>query len=52
VLEERKLQTGLSNWTYTEVRSGLQPGDRVVLSVEREGVVAGARAVAEPAKAK
>jgi len=52
VLEERKLQTGLSNWTYTEVRSGLQPGDKVVLSVEREGVVAGARAVAEPAKAK
>lgn len=50
VLEERKLETGLANWTYTEVRSGLRPGEKVVLSVEREGVVAGARAVAEPAK--
>jgi HlyD family secretion protein len=52
VLQERKLETGLANWTYTEVRSGLQPGDKVVLSVEREGVVAGARAEAEPAKGK
>ena len=49
-LEERKLETGLSNWTFTEVKSGLNPGEKVVLSVEREGVVAGARAVVEPAK--
>lgn len=46
-LVERQIETGLSNWEYTEVRSGLQPGDKVVLSVEREGVVAGARAVTE-----
>ena len=46
-LAERRIETGLSNWEYTEVRSGLQPGDKVVLSVEREGVVAGARAAAE-----
>jgi HlyD family secretion protein len=46
-LEERQLETGLSNWAYTEVRSGLTAGQRVVLSVERKGVAAGARAVEE-----
>lgn len=51
-LAERQLETGLSNWEYTEVRSGLQAGDKVVLSVEREGVVAGARAVVEAAARK
>lgn len=45
LLESRTLKTGLSNWSFTEVQSGLEPGDKVVLSVEREGVVAGARAV-------
>ena len=49
-LVERQIQTGIANWEFTEVTSGLAPGDRVVLSVEREGVVAGARAVAEAAK--
>jgi HlyD family secretion protein len=46
-LEERHIQTGIANWSFTEVLSGLQQGDRIVLSVERSGVVAGARAVAE-----
>lgn len=46
-LEERTVEVGLSNWAFTEVRSGLKQGEQVVLSVEREGVVAGARAVAE-----
>ena len=50
-LVERNIETGLANWAYTEVRSGLQPGDKVVTSVEREGVVSGAHAVEEkPAK--
>lgn len=52
ILEERRLQTGLSNWSFTEVRSGLSPGEKIVLSVEREGVVAGARAVADAASAQ
>jgi HlyD family secretion protein len=43
-LEERDVEPGLSNWRYTEVRSGLREGERVVLSVDREGVEAGARA--------
>ena len=46
-LAERKLEAGLANWEFTEVRSGVAQGDRVVLSVEREGVVAGAKVVPE-----
>ncbi|MBM3391197.1 MAG: efflux RND transporter periplasmic adaptor subunit [Betaproteobacteria bacterium] len=55
VLEERKIEAGLSNWEYTEAKSGLNRGDRVVTSLERAGVRAGAHAVAEEkpaAKAK
>lgn len=47
VLEERKIETGLSNWEFTEAKGGLARGDRVVTSLEREGVKAGAKAVAE-----
>ena len=46
-LEERRIETGLSNWEFTEVKTGLAHGDRVVTSLEREGVKAGARAVVE-----
>ena len=46
-LEQRKIEAGLANWEYTEVKAGLARGDRVVTSLEREGVKAGARAVAE-----
>ena len=53
VLDERRIETGLSNWEYTEVKAGLAPKERVVTSLEREGVKAGARAVAEqPAKSR
>jgi HlyD family secretion protein len=45
VLHERKVETGLSNWEWTEVTSGLAEGDEVVVSVEREGVADGAEAV-------
>jgi len=48
-LEERRIETGISSWEYTEVRSGLQPGERVVASPERPGVVPGAKAVPETA---
>lgn len=47
ILEERKIEAGLSNWEFTEVKSGLASGDRVVTSLERAGVKAGAHAVAE-----
>lgn len=47
LLEEREIEAGLSNWEYTEVLEGLQAGDRVVVSVEREGVKDGAYAEIE-----
>jgi HlyD family secretion protein len=46
-LEEKKLEIGLTNWEFTEVKAGLAQGDKVVTSLDREGVKAGARAVAE-----
>jgi HlyD family secretion protein len=46
-LGERRIETGLSNWEFTEVKSGLARGERVVTSLEREGVKAGAAAVAD-----
>ncbi|MBI1173756.1 MAG: efflux RND transporter periplasmic adaptor subunit [Sideroxydans sp.] len=45
VLEDRVVGTGLSNWEYTEITSGLGEGDQVVLSLDRAGVKAGARAL-------
>jgi HlyD family secretion protein len=47
LLHERKVKTGLANWEYTEVTDGLAAGERVVTSLEREGVQAGAHFVAE-----
>ncbi|HNM64429.1 efflux RND transporter periplasmic adaptor subunit [Accumulibacter sp.] len=41
-LAERQVKPGLANWEYTEVLAGLDPGERVVTSLERAGVVAGA----------
>lgn len=46
-LHERQLRIGLANWQYTEVISGLQAGEAVVVSVERKGLGPGVRAVAE-----
>ncbi len=50
VLEERKLTTGLSNWEFAEVLSGLSEGDQVVSSLDRAGVKAGAKVIQEEAK--
>jgi len=50
VLEERKLTTGLSNWEYAEVLTGLDEGDQIVFSLDRAGVKAGVRVVPEEAK--
>ncbi len=47
LLVERKIKAGLRNWSYTEVLSGLTAGEQIVLSVGREGVLAGVYAVAE-----
>jgi len=47
ILEERVIQPGIRNWQLVEIIDGLLESDRVVLSHEREGVVAGASAIAE-----
>ncbi len=49
-LEEKKVKTGLSNWEYTEVLSGLDAGQEVVVSLEHSGVKSGARAVPDTGK--
>lgn len=46
-LEERTITTGLTNWEFSEVLSGLKAGDQVVTSLELDGVKAGARAEAK-----
>ncbi len=52
-LEERKIKTGLANWEFTEVLEGLAAGDRIVTSLEKEGVKAGATVTPdEKARAK
>jgi len=47
-LHERSFTPGLSNWRFTEVTEGIAAGEQVVVSLDREGVVAGVAAVAEP----
>jgi len=43
VIGERRIEKGLSGWRFTEVVSGLGEGEPVVTSVDRKGVVDGAR---------
>lgn len=40
----REVQTGLRNWEYVEITNGVAEGDLVVTTVDREGIVEGARA--------
>ena len=42
-LETRTLKTGLANWAFTEILSGLKAGDRVLLSFDDESVKAGVK---------
>jgi HlyD family secretion protein len=51
LLAERAIERGLGNWEWTEVRSGLAAGERVVVSFESTEVRAGARAIEAPADA-
>ena len=46
-LEERKVKTGMANWEFTEIVEGVAEGERIVISLEREGVKVGARATAD-----
>lgn len=47
-LEERRFEPGLANWNHTQVLSGLEAGERIVVSVGRAGVEAGALVAPEP----
>ena len=47
ILVERVIDVGISSWEFTEVVAGLDEGELVVLSVDREGVADGVAAVAE-----
>jgi len=47
VLREQEVRRGVANWEFTEIVEGLSEGDLVVMSVDREGVRDGARAVRE-----
>jgi HlyD family secretion protein len=42
-LVELGVETGIRNWAYTEIVGGLAEGDRVVVSLDRPEVKAGAR---------
>lgn len=41
-ISEIEVSTGLSNWQHTEVLEGLQQGQRIVTSIDRDGLVDGA----------
>ena len=47
LLVERQIETGLSNWKFTEVLTGLQEKENVVVTVDRDGVEDGAKAISE-----
>ena len=51
-LVERKVKTGLANWENTEIVEGLSAGDRIVTSLDRAGVKAGAKVTIESRAAK
>lgn len=40
-LAEQQLETGLSNWSFTEIRSGLKAGDQVLISFDQDNIKAG-----------
>jgi len=48
----REIKTGIGNWDYTEVLSGLKEGDQIITSIDRAGVVAGAKVKVEATGAK
>jgi len=49
-LDVRKVQTGLSNWAYTEIISGLSVTEKIIVSTERPGLEQGVRVIPEKGK--
>lgn len=50
-LAERQVKTGIASWEFTEVTDGLAEGERIVTSLEREGIKAGAKVKPEESPA-
>lgn len=46
-LVEQKVTPGLSNWNWIEVTDGLDPGQRILQSLDREGVGDGTKVIPE-----
>ena len=46
-IASRSVETGISNWEFTEILSGVESGARVVSSIDRDGVVDGAAVMPE-----
>jgi HlyD family secretion protein len=44
-IERRQIKTGLSNWRFTQVISGLTNGEKVVTTIDREGLADGVKAI-------
>ena len=49
-IEEREIQIGISNWEYTEVISGLETGELVVINVDHDGIENDAPAIEQKEK--
>lgn len=43
----KPVEAGLGNWEFTEIRKGLEPGSRIVLTIDREGLRDGVPAVSK-----
>jgi HlyD family secretion protein len=43
-IEEKVVTTGISNWDFTEILSGLSPGEQIILNVDRPGIKPGIKA--------
>ena len=43
-VEKREVKTGTSNWDHTEILDGLNEGELVVTTVDREGLADGVSA--------
>ncbi len=52
VLEKVIFEAGLSNWVYTEVLSGLSPGDRILAALDTEGAKEGVKVMIQTDKAR
>jgi HlyD family secretion protein len=50
ILQQRQIKTGVANWRWTEIISGLDEGEQVLLSLDTPDAVAGARVNASQSK--